>query len=218
LLADEVYQDNIYKPEKPFISCKKVMFEMGAPYKDNVELISFHSVSKGVTGDCGLRGGYFEFINIDPFAAEMMLKLKSTSLTPNSVGMLNMGLMVNPPRTGVNSDEVVKQYEEEKKHVFKGLKERAVLLANKLNECPYFSCQDIEGAMYGFPSIKLPSKFVEEAKSKGKAPDLYYCGHLLENTGIMTVPGSGFGQKAGTHHLRITNLIADTKEMENVLN
>ena len=33
----------------------------------------------------------------------------------------------------------------------------------------------------------------------------------------MTVPGSGFGQKAGTHHLRITNLIADTKEMENVL-
>lgn len=148
----------------------------------------------------------------------MMLKLKSTSLTPNSVGMLNMGLMVNPPRTGVNSDDVVKQYEDEKKHIFKGLKDRAVLLANKLNECPYFSCQDIEGAMYGFPSIKLPPKFVEEAKAKGKAPDLYYCGHLLENTGIMTVPGSGFGQKAGTHHLRITNLIADTKEMENVLN
>jgi len=103
LLADEVYQDNIYNPAKPFISCKKVMFEMGSPYKENVELISFHSVSKGVTGDCGLRGGYFEFLNIDPFAAEMLLKLKSTSLTPNSIGMLNMGLMVNPPRAGINS-------------------------------------------------------------------------------------------------------------------
>ena len=107
LLADEVYQDNIYKDDKPFFSCKKIMMEMGSPYKENVELVSFHSISKGMTGDCGLRGGYFEFLNIDPFAAEIMLKLKSTSLTPNSVGMLNMGLMVNPPRTGVNTPDVV---------------------------------------------------------------------------------------------------------------
>ena len=32
---------------------------MGKAYED-VELISFNSVSKGMVGECGRRGGYFE--------------------------------------------------------------------------------------------------------------------------------------------------------------
>lgn len=57
IIADEVYQSNIYKEDIPFISFRKVLAEMGDPYKDNVELISLHSVSKGLQGECGLRGG-----------------------------------------------------------------------------------------------------------------------------------------------------------------
>jgi len=30
---------------------------------------------------------------------------------------------------------------------------------------------------------------------------------VLENCGVVTVPGSGFGQKDGTYHFRITTLI-----------
>jgi len=30
---------------------------------------------------------------------------------------------------------------------------------------------------------------------------------VLKNTGIVLVPGSGFGQKPGTYHFRITTLI-----------
>jgi alanine transaminase len=48
IIADEVYQSNIYKPDVPFISFRKVLAEMGDPYKDNVELVSLHSVSKGL--------------------------------------------------------------------------------------------------------------------------------------------------------------------------
>lgn len=40
---------------------------------------------------------------------------------------------------------------------------------------------------------------------------------LLENTGIMVVPGSGFGQKEGSFHFRITNLMTPTTQMEKVL-
>jgi len=47
ICADEVYQSNIYK-DVPFISFRKVLAEMGDPYKDSVELISMHSVSKGL--------------------------------------------------------------------------------------------------------------------------------------------------------------------------
>ena len=53
------------------------------------------------------------------------------------------------------------------------------------------------GAMYSFPKVKLPPAAIEAASRAGKAPDVFYCIKLLEETGISTVPGSGFGQKEG---------------------
>lgn len=35
---------------------------------------------------------------------------------------------------------------------------------------------------------------LQEAEKIGKAPDFLYCKELLDNTGIVTVPGSGFRQ------------------------
>lgn len=67
ILADEVYQENIYV-DKKFYSFKKVLREMPEPIRSTVELLSFHSVSKGVSGECGLRGGYFEFVNINDYS------------------------------------------------------------------------------------------------------------------------------------------------------
>ncbi len=57
LMADEVYQENVYQDERPFVSAKKVMFEMGEPYKSGVELLSFHTVSKVRGGAVGLADG-----------------------------------------------------------------------------------------------------------------------------------------------------------------
>jgi alanine transaminase len=50
LLADEVYQGNIYTEKKKFISFKKVLREIGHPY-NQVSLASFHSISKGNAGE-----------------------------------------------------------------------------------------------------------------------------------------------------------------------
>ena len=47
---------------------------------------------------------------------------------------------------------------------------------------------------------------VQAAQKEGKSPDTFYCLELLEDTGILTVPGSGFGQEEGTLHLRTTIL------------
>ena len=88
--ADEVYQKNIYG-NKPFHSIKKVMNEMGAPY-NKIELISFHSTSKGLLGECGLRGGYMELDNLDPYAQGQILKLRTITLCPNTVGQLMVHL------------------------------------------------------------------------------------------------------------------------------
>ncbi len=42
--------------EKPFVSAKKVMNDMGEPYASGVELASFHTVSKGFLGEWGAGG------------------------------------------------------------------------------------------------------------------------------------------------------------------
>lgn len=47
LLADEVYQTNIYDKNSKFYAFKKIVNEMGKPYSQ-MELASFMSVSKGI--------------------------------------------------------------------------------------------------------------------------------------------------------------------------
>ncbi|XP_021105819.1 alanine aminotransferase 1 isoform X3 [Heterocephalus glaber] len=55
LMADEVYQDNVYAQGSRFHSFKKVLTEMGPPYAEQQELASFHSVSKGYMGERGRK-------------------------------------------------------------------------------------------------------------------------------------------------------------------
>lgn len=64
IIADEVYQLNVHTA-KEFMSFKKAVCSIEPPY-NNTELISFNSISKGFTGECGVRGGYMELVNLDP--------------------------------------------------------------------------------------------------------------------------------------------------------
>lgn len=90
VMADEVYQENVYQSEKPFISAKKIVCDMGAPYDQSVELVSLHSVSKGIAGECGLRGGYFELVNIHQKTISEIYKMVSISLCSNTIGQVNL--------------------------------------------------------------------------------------------------------------------------------
>lgn len=207
LLADEVYQENIYST-RPFISARKVLGTMSEPIRSNLELLSFHTVSKGVYGECGLRGGYMELLNFDPLVVQEIYKLASINLSPNVTGQIALGLMVNPPRPGDHSYD---QYVSEKKQLLDSLQRRARLITDAFNSLEGVVCQETEGAMYSFPRITLPPAAIEAAKAKGKSPDVMYCLELLDETGISTVPGSGFRQLPGTFHLRTTILPSEEK-------
>ena len=106
-MADEVYQNNVYTDNAEFHSFRKVLHQMGEPYSDSVELISMHSISKGVLGECGFRGGYMETKNIDPFICEMIYKMKSIELCSNTIGQTMIALMLDEPRKGRESDSTV---------------------------------------------------------------------------------------------------------------
>eukprot|EP00803_Ostreobium_quekettii_P003210 evm.model.scf_2660.3 EVM.evm.TU.scf_2660.3 scf_2660:14056-20696(-) len=203
LMADEVYQENIYQSEKPFVSAKKALMEMGEPLCTSVELCSFHSISKGTPGECGLRGGYVELVNIDPETVKELYKLVSVNLCPNTTGQVAMSLVVNPPKPG---DESYESYTQERSEELASMTRRAALVSEAFSTMEGFSCNPVEGAMYAFPKVDIPEKAMEAAEAVGKPADTFYCLNLLEATGIITVPGSGFGQIPGTHHLRTTIL------------
>lgn len=204
MMADEVYQTNVYGDAAEFVSAKKVA--MDAKLKQ-LQLISFHSTSKGLLGECGRRGGYMELHHIDPYIQSQLYKLASSELCANVVGQVLTSLMVTPPKAGDESHEL---YEKETKGIFEGLKERSRKLVEGLNSIPGIRCVPAEGAMYAFPSIEVPPKAIEKAKELGTTPDNLYALSLLESTGICVVPASGFGQKRGRVGFRTTFLHPDT--------
>ena len=73
------------------------------------------------------------------------------------------------------------------------MQERARLLTATFNNMYNTSCQRIEGAMYGFPNVMFSQKALDAAAEKNMKPDFMYCMEMVNETGIMTVPGSGFG-------------------------
>lgn len=204
LLADEVYQTNVYAEHAEFVSAKKVAMDCNLK---NLQLVSFHSTSKGLIGECGRRGGYMELHHIDPYVQSQLYKLASADLCSGVVGQIMTSLMVRPPQPGSESYDL---FQQETAAIFNGLKERSTKLVEGLNQIEGISCVPAEGAMYAFPTVQVPPKAIEAAKEQGTTPDNLYALSLLEMTGICVVPASGFGQKKGRVGFRTTFLHPDT--------
>ncbi|XP_044735259.1 alanine aminotransferase 2-like isoform X2 [Chrysoperla carnea] len=213
ILADEVYQHNVYAKGSEFHSFKKVMKEMGEPYS-SMELASFMSISKGYMGECGVRGGYTEITNFHPQVKAQLLKYISANLCSTVFGQTVMDCVVNSPQKGDPSYDL---FEKEKNAVLGSLKDRAKLIYDTFNSIPGYSCNEVQGAMYAFPRVEIPEKAIEIAKQNGQQPDVFYAFQLLEATGICIIPGSGFGQKAGTYHFR-TTILPQTDKLKEMLN
>ncbi len=208
LLADEVYQENVYLEGIKFVSFAKAMHGMG---EKEVTLFSFHSVSKGFLGECGHRGGYFEVRNMADDVYEQLVKLQSVGLCSNVDGQIVTYLMVAPPKPG---DESYELYKKERDGILNELKYKSRVLGEGLNAIDGMECEVPHGAMYAFVKFELPHKkgidiskmAVDELYAYDAKRDFDYCMALLEKTGICVVPGSGFGQMPNTMHFRTTIL------------
>lgn len=151
---------------------------------------------------------------MDADVKAQLTKLVSVRLCPPAPGQALMDLVVNPPQPGEPSHQTFMQ---ERTAVLSALAEKAKLTEQILNTVPGISCNPVQGAMYSFPRITLPERAISEAKAKGQAPDMFYCMKLLEETGICLVPGSGFGQREGTYHFRMT-ILPPTDKLKLMLN
>ena len=79
-----------------------------------------------------------------------------------------------------------------------GAKEKLVrrrdLTVEKINAIEGISCVKPEGAFYAFPRLHM------------NQPDNHFVAELIKETGVVVVPGTGFGQVPGTQHFRVVFL------------
>lgn len=200
VMADEVYQHNVYDENSQFHSFKKVML---TKTNHQLELASMMSSSKGFMGECGLRGGYCEVVNFNDDVRAILYKGISSWLCSSVLGQVTMDCVVDPPKMGQESYNL---FMSEKQNVLADLKRKAKLVAETFNSVDRVKSNGVAGAMYAFPKLDLPAKAIQEAKSKNLQPDFFYVLQFLEKYGVCVVPGSGFGQQPGTHHFRTTIL------------
>jgi len=78
--------------------------------------------------------------------------------------------------------------------IMKKLTSRRNMTVEMLNAIEGISCVAPQGAFYAFPQIHI------------KGDDNHYVAELLKETGVVVVPGSGFGQAPGTKHFRVVFL------------
>ncbi len=74
------------------------------------------------------------------------------------------------------------------------LTKRRDMTYEMLNAIDGISCVKPEGAFYAFPSVDI------------KNDDSHFISELIKETGVIVVPGSGFGQKPGSKHFRVVFL------------
>lgn len=77
--------------------------------------------------------------------------------------------------------------------MIKKLEQRRQIMCDILDKIDGISLVKPEGAFYAFPSIKVKD-------------DNHFVTELIRETGVVVVPGSGFGQRPGTNHFRIVTL------------
>ncbi len=71
---------------------------------------------------------------------------------------------------------------------------RRNMTVEMLNAVPGISCVKPEGAFYAFPKLDI------------KNSDNHFVAELIKETGVVVVPGTGFGQVPGTNHFRVVFL------------
>ncbi|MDH5415893.1 MAG: aminotransferase class I/II-fold pyridoxal phosphate-dependent enzyme [Nitrosopumilus sp.] len=76
------------------------------------------------------------------------------------------------------------------------IKKHRDLVVKRLNEMPGLSCSNPKGAFYAFPKIE-DNRF---------RTDKEFVTKLLESKGVLTVHGSGFGEKYGSGYFRLVYL------------
>ena len=149
----------------------------------NVSVVTFNGISKSYLGP-GLRIGW-GVVSGDRAVMEDYINAINKLLRARLCANHPIQYAVKPALEGDQSHLKV---------VRDKLRLRRDMTTSMLNNIPGITCVKPEGAFYAFPRLHIDR------------PDDHFVKELLKATGVVVVPGSGFGQVPGTQHFRVVFL------------
>ena len=174
-----IFSDEIY--DKIILDDSK--YTSLASLTDEVPIVTFNGLSKSYIVP-GFRIGWAIFSGPDELISEYVAgvnKMTRARLCANHP----MQYAIQPALDGPQ-DHLIEMINK--------LRIRRDLTISMLNDLDEISCTVPQGAFYAFPSLHIPEN------------DEKFVADLIRETGVVTVHGSGFGQKPNTKHLRIVFL------------
>jgi len=154
---------------------------------NDVPIVTFNGLSKSYIVP-GFRIGWGIFsgpIDIMKDYIEAVNKMARARLSASHPAQFAIKAALDGPQDHINE-------------MLKELTVRRDMTVSMLNDIEEFDCKVPKGAFYAFPTLNIPDKDEDFVKD------------LIRETGVVTVHGSGFGQKPGTKHIRIVFLPNET--------
>jgi len=178
-----IFSDEIYD---------KLLFDNGSYTSmgslcNDVPIVTFNGLSKSYIVP-GFRIGWGIFsgpIDIMKDYTEAVNKMARARLSASHPVQFAIKAALEGPQDHINE-------------MLKELTIRRDMTVSMLNDIEEFDCKVPKGAFYAFPTLNIPDKDEDFVKD------------LIRETGVVTVHGSGFGQKPGTQHIRIVFLPNET--------
>jgi len=174
-----IFADEIY--DKLLFDDKKLTSI--ASINPNASVITFGGLSKnymvpGFRIGWGIVSGQKEILVDYIEAINKMLRARLSANHPEQYGI--------PVALDGDNEHLVLAMEK--------LTQRRNMTFEMLNAIDGISCVKPEGAFYAFPQVDI------------KNDDNHFIAELIKETGVIVVPGTGFGQKPGTKHFRVVFL------------
>lgn len=173
-----IFADEIY--DKLIFDGKKMISI--ASLDDQVPMITFSGLSKnflapGFRIGWGVISGNIQFVGDYIEAIHKLLRARVSANHPIQYAI--------PTALDGNQKHL--------SDVIARLENRRRITMEKLATIDGISLVQPEGAFYAFPSIDVED-------------DAHFCAELIKETGVVVVPGTGFGQRPDSHHFRIVIL------------
>ncbi|MCZ6701486.1 MAG: aminotransferase class I/II-fold pyridoxal phosphate-dependent enzyme [Ignavibacteria bacterium] len=162
---------------------------------DGKKHISIASLNKDVS--CITFGGLSKNYMVPGFRIGWGIVSGKKEVLSNYIDAINKILRARLSANHPEQYGIKPSLEETQEHLviaMEKLTKRRDMTVEMLNAIDGISCVKPEGAFYAFPQLHM------------NQTDNHFVSELIKETGVVVVPGSGFGQVPGTQHFRVVFL------------
>jgi len=162
---------------------------------DGKEHVSIASLNKDVS--CITFGGLSKNYMVPGFRIGWGIVSGRKEVLSDYIGAMNKILRARLSANHPEQYGIKPSLEGEQSNLFEAKEKLTIrrdMTVEMLNAIPGISCVKPEGAFYAFPQLHMNQS------------DNHFVAELIKETGVVVVPGSGFGQVPGTQHFRVVFL------------